>query len=92
MKSAASVRFWLDPRNGLRRVCYRLLPEGEGMTLDELRTNAAPLAEQLEALARLAERDDFAPWICAALDRAAFFASLSSDALNEAGRELQAGV
>lgn len=62
------------------------------MTLEELQAKAAPLAAELEVLAGFAESDEFAPWVCAALERAAFFASLSPDALNEAGRELQAGV
>lgn len=57
------------------------------MTLEQLRAEVAPLADQLRAWAMQAESDDFAPWVVTALVRAARLADLPDDLLRELALE-----
>ena len=53
------------------------------MTIKELRDITIPMSAELGKLAAEAQEDDFAPWVVECLRRAARYASLSEDALDD---------
>lgn len=60
------------------------------MAFRELQQELGPVAASLEGMTTFAEHDEFAPWVVECLRRAAFYASLSDEAVRECQADIEA--